>query len=424
MRGSDLPGRIQLLAVLMAMNSLPVAAAEWSATPGLNITAHHNDNVTMRSSNELSSAGYSVTPRLDLAGREENWDMNMRTVVRSTRYRDLDNADSDNYFFNLGGGYNTETQRFGLATSFTRNNTYDTDYDTQLPGAQLVDDHTERETTQFTPYWTWQMTETGTLDVSLISQDVEYDEVTTLSYKDYQIDTAQIRSIWNLTSRSQLGFSLQYQMYTSEKFPFTYQGQSFEDYTEFDNQSYRMEYTYQLSESSRFDASLGKRRTTTTFHSQAVGCLASLGTICLLYEIGDVEITDDGADLALEYSHSNEVSSFQVSLSRMVQPASFGGAQEIDKVVLNYKYSWSERIKSRILLEAFETTSIDGLDAANDRERYRIEPRLSWKLAKDWQLDLSYRHISQTLTQTGVDSQSNMFIVGLNMTWPKLFSTF
>lgn len=408
----------------MAMNSLPAVSAEWSAAPGLNLSAQYNDNVTMRTHDELSSDGYTVEPILNLDGRDENWKLNMRTVLRSTRYNDLDNSDSDNYFFNLGGGYYTETQQYGLDASFTRNNTYDTDYNTQLPGAQLVDDRTERETTLISPFWQWQMTETGTLVISLSAQDVEYDEVTSLNYKDYQLDSAFVKNIWSLTQRSQLGFSVQIQTYSSEKSPFTYQGEAYNDYTEFDNQIYRLEYAYLISEKTQFEASMGKRRTTTTFHDQPIACISSLGPICLLYEIGDQEVADDGADLALNFSHSNEVSSFKVSLSRMVQPASFGGAQEIDKIVIQHEYSWSERTKSSVILEAFETTSIDGLDTVNDRERYRIEPGLSWKLAKDTRLNVTYRHIRQTFTQADVDSKSNMFIVGLSMSWPKLFSTF
>lgn len=411
--------------LVVGMTSANVtSAAEWSTEPSVKIDSAHNDNVGMRSADERSSSSYTLAPGVKFEGREVNWDVAMSALVKATRYSQADNSDSDNYFFNLGGGYSIERQTFRLDSSFIRNTTYDTDYETALPDAGLTADITERETTTFKPSWQWQTSESSMLSVSASTNDIQYDEVSSTIYRSYQLDSLIVKNMWNLTARSRLGFTLSYEQYENEKNVITLLDVDFIEYQEYKQYVFQLDYLFSMTETSKLNLSVGSRKMDSVSHSEPVGCLVGFGDVCLLPELEDVARSNNGAVVTFEYSHSNEVSSFSTALSRIVVPSSYGGAQEQDLLTIQYDTSLSERWRAGLLLEGRETTSIEGLDSRSDRTIYRFEPRLSWRLKRDWSLSLSYRHLKQNLAETDVDSESNIILVSLNMKWPRLASTY
>lgn len=405
-----------------------VEAAEWTTEPGLQLTAIHNDNVGMRSVDEVSSTGYTVAPHVNFAGREINWDVGMNALVKATRYNTVDNADSDNYFFDLGGGYSTERHTFRLDSSFSRNNTYDSDYNTELPDAGLTDSFTERETTTIAPSWQWRTSESSAFSLSLSSNDIEYDEVSNTSYRGYQLDSATIKSLWNISARSQLGFTLSYEEYENDKRLITILTTDFDEFQEYKQYIYQLDYVYNLAETSQLNISLGSRKMDSISHAYPLSCSLALpdflGGECVVPVLGDFKRSNNGAVASINYSHSNEVSSISTSLSRIVVPSSYGGAQEQDTLSLLYDRELSERWRTSLILDARETTAIEGLDASADRTRYRMEPKIIWKLKKNWDLVFSYRYLKQNLTETDTDSKSNLILINLHMGWPRWASTY
>lgn len=112
-----------------------VNAAEWKTEPSLYLRAEYNDNIRMRAENNNpeSSTGYSLSPRVKFSGEEQRlWDMAIDARGKITRYQDIEDADSENAFFVFDGGRQTERTVWRLSTSFERNSTFDTDFDTEL----------------------------------------------------------------------------------------------------------------------------------------------------------------------------------------------------------------------------------------------------------------------------------------------------
>jgi hypothetical protein len=402
-------------------------AAEWKAEPALNLSSVYNDNIGIRSNNVRNSTGYTVAPGLELRVQEPNWDVGFDARVKVTRYNDIDDADSDNYFFNLKSGYATERHKFRLSGSFSRNNTFDTDYDTELDAAGRTDDHTEQETTIITPLWEWQMSESSTVSVALSSSDIEYDEVTSGNYLSYRLNGITIGSSWSLSKVSNVGLQFKYEAYESEKAPFEYQTVNFENYRDYEKFVYQFTYGYQMSERSNVNMTLGTRKIESTIHDIPVGCSLPNPFIpdgCFVYTIGDSENSEDGVEASFDYHHSTEVSLLKASVSRAVQPSIFGGAQEEKSMAIQYQSNISERLSGRLILDAKEIKSVDEFNSQNDYRRYRFEPRLAWRLKKDWVLSVAYRHIRQQMIETNDDGDSNIIYVSLGIFWPRLASTY
>jgi len=418
--------RWSLIIIVCLSGIRAVDAAEWTLEPALSLISVYNDNVGMRSSNEQSATGYTVAPRIDLKGQEPNWDVGMNALIRTTRYNGVEDVDSDTYFLTLANGYKTERHNFRLDGSLSKNTNYDTNYDTQLPSAGLVDDRTITKTTQITPSWSWRTSESSTLSVSLSTTDIHYEKVTTYDYRDYQVDSATVKSSWDIGERSQLGFTLSYSDYQNDKRSFAILTQQFTQYLEYQNSVYQLDYVFEPSELSKLSLSVGSRKLDSVSHDEYVSCSLynPFTGQCLAPVFADIDRSDDGTVVSFDYTSLTEISSLSASASRIVVPSSYGGAQEQVEAIIRYKRNISERFSTALILNARETTAIGGLDTRGDRKRQRIEPKFIWKISKFWALDMSYRFIKQNLTATDTDSESNEIYVNLNMRWPRLASTY
>ncbi|MCW9014441.1 MAG: hypothetical protein OQL06_11710 [Gammaproteobacteria bacterium] len=421
---------LTLVGVLYASSS--VMAAEWNTEPSVSLRGHYNDNVGMRSVDEQSSSGYTLEPRLKLKGEELNlWKVSLDTRLRRIQYPSVENADSNNVFFDLSGGYQTERSYWNMGTYFERNTTLDTDFDTESINSSLLSDHTEREKVSITPSVNWRTAETTLISLRLNTADIDYDEITDTRYVDYETNEVSFSSTWEITKNSNLGFTLVFADYESEDANF-----------EYDQQIAQLDYKYQISEATDVSFAIGQRRIdSTAFDAQVVGC--NTGTLvdangdgiddaCLIgfflvpddRILGDLQGDDKGAVVSLSYTARSETSSNSISAGRTVMPSSFGGAQEEQRITYQYSNNVSERLNAKLILDAFETETISGVDNSNDRKRYRIEPSIRWKLTSNWNLSFSYRYIDQNLTSTDENSKSNAIYINLFLNWPKLVSSY
>ena len=109
---------------------------------------------------------------------------------------------------------------------------------------------------------------------------------------------------------------------------------------------------------------------------------------------------------------------------RTVQPSSFGDAQEILSARYLYSIGNTQRFRTMLTLDASETSSISGVSSSNDIARYRVEPSVSYRLDKNWNLQFLYRYISQKIILSNEDSISNAVFLNLSLRWPKLATTY
>lgn len=173
-------------------------AAEWKSEPSLSMSAQYNDNVRLLpdSSDPESSTGYMVEPRIAFKVEEQHlWDMSLDARGRISRNQDVEDADSDSFFFVFDTKRQTELTDWKLNASFRRNSNFDTDFETQnKDSGVLLDDHTEEKISSVSPSVVWNMSETSQLSLLLNTTDVVYDELTNVDYENYDYDSIQLSS--------------------------------------------------------------------------------------------------------------------------------------------------------------------------------------------------------------------------------------
>jgi len=409
---------------IAAISLTMVNAAEWKIEPSINMKAQYNDNVRMRAdeNNPEGSIGFTLDPRVKFAGEEQAvWDVAIDARGKIIRYQDIEDGDSENAFFVFDGGRQTERSDWRLNTSFERNSNFDTDFDTENPDAGLLDDHTERKTISISPSVSWNPGETSQMSISFNSTNVTYDEKTNLSYEDYDYDSLQFVAYWIVTENHQLGFTSSYAEYESPDASFFY-----------DQTIIQFDYTYTINQVSDVSFSLGGRRLDSLLEDgEIVGCaladeFETFGGCPVSQDpiFANVENEEDGTVVNLSYRSYSETVRHSFTAGRTVAPSSFGGAQEVRNANYRLNVANTERLSTKLLLDASETETISGINSSNDRARYRIEPSISYKLNKDWGLQFLYRYIQQDYTNSDRDGTSNAVFINLFLHWPKLATTY
>jgi len=409
---------------ITAISLATVNAAEWKIEPGINMNLQYNDNVRMRADNNNpeGSTGFTLDPRVKFAGEEQRvWDVAIDARGRITRFQDIEDGDNENAFFVFDGGRQTERSDWRLNTSYERNSNFDTDFDTENPDAGLLDDYTERKTASISPSVSWSSSETSQLSFSFNSTNVTYDEKTNLNYQNYDYDSLQFVAYWLVAENHQLGFTSSYAEYDSPEANFSY-----------DQAIFQIDYTYAINQISNVSLSVGGRRLNSVLEDgQIVGCafadeFETFGGCPVSQDpvFADVENEEDGTVVNLSYRSNSETVRHNFTAGRTVKPSSFGGAQELRNASYKFSVIHTERFSTKLILDASETETISNTDSSNDRARYRVEPSVSYKLNRDWNLKFLYRYIQQDYTNSDRDGTSNAVFINLFLHWPKLATTY
>jgi len=408
-------------------------AAEWKSEPSIFLKGQYNDNVRMRV-DELkeSSSGFTLEPRIKFAGEELHlWDMSVDTRAKITRFQDIEDGDSENLFFNFDGGRQTELTDWRLNANYSRNTNFDTDFESANPDSG-IGDRTERTTASIAPSVRWNTSETSQIRFNLNATQVTYDEVTSLNYRDYDNNSLGFVAFWALTEKHQLGFTSSYTEYDSPDANFSY------------NQTVlQLDYTYTISQLSNISLSLGGRSLDSLREDVTTSCTLddSIGGGSILPVNGqcpdsplvtpvieDITNQDTGVVTNITYTHKSELTSQRFTGGRTVSPSSFGGASEVRSATYQFTINNTERFTTTLLLDASDSSTVSGTVSSrlNDRTQYRIEPSISYRLTKNWNLQFLYRYLNQDYTNriTDGESASNAVYVNLFLHWPKLVTTY
>jgi len=385
-----------------------VHAAEWVAEPFTTLDARLNSQI-----------------------KEQIWGVNVDGRVRRSQYSSDVGSDTNNIFFKFGGNYRTELHSWNLDADFERNTTFDEDFDTQLSANGLLDAETEREKISISPGWIWTMSQNWSLQASLQTTDIKYDEVNSLDLSDSKSNSGQLLTKYQLDNVSDVSVSVAYGKTERD------QDKRKNGFYEYENTNYQLSYKYQASENSTFNIGLGKRKTDSTgvdvpFCNSDGGDLSSIFTVndCPTFyidvylDLKSVDSTNKGNTYSISYDYNHELSSYSIALNQSVTTSSNGFAQESDGYTIRYNRKMSETVSANLILNATKSTSIDSVSASEDRDTVRIEPSISWRFSKDSRLSAGYRYRQQTYLASDEESESNSIYINLSFFWPKLMSSY
>ncbi len=404
---------------LLSIFSLQTHSAEWLAEPAVILKAQYNDNVRNARTNEESAAGYTLEPKLVISGEEKDiWNIKLDTKLRAVRYSGIDNADSDNVFLSIGGSYFTERSQTGFNASYEDNTNFNQDYETQLDISGFTEIQIKRESVYIAPYWYWQMSEKGSITLSLNMSDRTYDENAPSNYNDYASTGGDLSFSWKYSEKTKLGLKIK--QLTTENNDLDYEN---------DTKTLQLSYDYNISQNSDISVLLGQSKVEYVYHNipfcQGQTSLGEALGFCdgtIVY--GDNESDSTVNNYSFGYTNKSELNKTIIGLSRGVTASSSGSARQTDKYNINYSRKMTERVKSQLLLSFQKSESLDGLNAYQDSQIYRAEPSIYWRLTKDWGLSFLYRYIKREYLASNTESESNSIYINLSLRWPKAISTY
>jgi len=204
---------------------------------------------------------------------------------------------------------------------------------------------------------------------------------------------------WQLLENHKIGFTSSYAEYDSPDNNLAY------------NQSVlQMDYTYTINPLSNISVSFGGRRLDSTISSGPV----------------PVNTQNNGTVTNVSYNATTETMSHSFRGGRTISPSSFGGAQERLNVTYQLSVKNTERFTTKLILDAFETDTVQGGNRQFDRTQYRIEPALMYRLSRNWNLEFRYRYLNRSFTNPNPngDAESNALYINLFLHWPKLVSSY
>jgi len=407
-----------IILIALAMVSLQAYSAEWLVEPSVFLRAQYNDNLRMDSVNEEAATGYAVGPRLVLEGKDAAWDVKLDTKLRSVRYFDVSNVDSDNVFVNLSAITITEISRLGFNASYEDNSTLDLDYDTQLDLSDITGEPVERETLYFAPYWYLDISEKANMTLGLNTSTQVYNDGAPSNYNDYSVSGGNFSFGWRYSENTDFGINIKLSSTESDDL----------DY-ENDKETLQFSYAYDFSRDSALELVYGRSKVDYVYHNVQIcpGGYTNLGfgIVCLggfatIDDVGDQVVND----YSIDYTNKSELNTTALALSRNITASSSGSARQTDLYSIDYERAVSERVDFQLLLSYRESETLDGLDSDQDSKNYRYEPAVFWKLTEDWGLRFFYRHIKREYVVSGSESASNSIYINLSLRWPKAASTY
>lgn len=406
------------LALLLPSATL---AAEWFLDPAVSLGYEFHDNIFITTLPHDDVTGQKLASRFDFGVREATWDIRGTAEFRIGRYS-KEELDSENGFFKASSRFNTDRDSFRIDLSTTD--------DSALTGDQvdadtgLVRGQVDRKTEVIAPSWTRSLTERSQLHIGYQLTDVSYEHGQSVRLFDYEQEGLTAQLLYQWSERLQLSLTAGRSEY---RVPYT-------GYNS-DSRFYQTGLTHRFSETFDWGVTFGKRET--EIDQMGLGCPADtsyyyagsfFGYLCqlpsgVLEPLRPVTFSSRGSGETYNVNLDKrfELTRVNLNFGRRIDPTGSSTEVETDSVAFRLERPIrSTRLTVSLALEGFKARSIGGYAANTDRDYYRAEPRLQWKMTEHWTLDASYRYTHQKYLTQAEAADANSVYLTVGYRWPRL----
>ena len=194
---------------LVLSGNTPVVGQEWRVQPSVSVGLVFNDNVELTDVDPQSSWGTIVGLGVRALRSSENADLGMLGALSWTSYSSDEELDTTTGLLGVDLGYQTERSRFGLSTSFSTQSTQTSEAAT----TGLSDANGQQYRLNISPFWSYLLSERGSMTVSLSYDDVFYEDVEGSSLSDYRSADISLSGSYRLTEQATLDARIGYGRY-------------------------------------------------------------------------------------------------------------------------------------------------------------------------------------------------------------------
>lgn len=400
--------------ILLAVSGL-AHAERWQIVPSVQLEERYDDNITLSPTNPESALGSFLKGQLAFSRLTEISTIEGRLSVEYSYYDDPPASvkdDNTNVYFDLDSEFRTELSRYGLLALIRRDTTlrFAESLENETPGdiespddpitegpdiadgidldRGLVQQEIERETLSVSPYWSLDLDERSSIELSYRFTDVNYKKNPSASgIFDYESHDLTSAYEFNVSERDTLGVGVSVGQFKSP-----------------DNSNNTVD-TYSIK-------GLYSRR-----FSQTLDGALELGVNHYKQESDASTTTNeaDGVVFGMTLNKHTETDRYSVSFLHNIQPSGDGTVSETSQLNLNGRRALSERLAIFAALGIAETERVG--ESNSKREYLYFSPRLEWKMTQEWTLGAGYRYTRNDVSTTQ-SADSNSFSLSLRYTEP------
>ena len=387
------------LALLVAS---PSFGAQWYWNPEVSLRSHFNDNQTLSTSseNEDSAFGNDLDAAITLGTETPTAQFRLTPRAKIVRYTgDDSDFDSEDQFVNIFAEKRTQTTAWRLGGDYSRETTLTSelaggefeDPDLNDPGQDdtgLVDFTNRRIRWSVRPSFQATLGEKTGLRIQANHTDLSYEEI---SQGLVDNDSTRLRATLfrNLSDRTEVQF------------------------TAFGR---RFEAPDRQNETDSLGVEVALVR---DFDDQLQGT-ASVGFISSDFQFVDNGISVDDEDTAALFTmglrRRFETGTWRAEISRTVNPSGSGFLTSRDQFRLQVNRKFNELWTGRLIARAFTNESLDSNVTSVNRDYFRVDAGLRWRISETVSLDGLYSFLFQDYEDRDGNADSNQIAVTVSYT--------
>jgi hypothetical protein len=391
-------------------------AAEWSASPSINLREDYDDNIFLSTQSHDTVTSTTVMPRLGFGIASDNWQVGGGAELTRRYFPGNSDLNTDAQTLSLGSSYRTERNIWQLSALSSKTSYLDERAINSNTG--LFTQNTSSDTKTVSPTWTWLVTELTQLQLAYSQSDVSYVNGESSGLFDYHSSSLSAKLTKQFDISTQIFLSPAYSVF---RVPAT----TFESKTT----SYQVGITRTFSETMNGTFSVGGRNTSSeqTVSSIPSIPLSSGPSVCAFFGLPPncLEVKTFSRNSSSIFSANLEKQFETVHLtavvSRSFDAAAIGQQVQTDLASFSLSRPFTAKLTGNLATSGYKISSeTGGVSGADNRRIYQIEPSLRWQWAPEWNLDAGYRYTHLQRVSETTAATSNVVYLTLTYQWPKI----
>jgi len=390
--------------LLLAGSTSSLFAAEWKIDPTISLRAGYNDNITLRTNDEVSSPEAVLSPSARFSVETPTSGASGILRFDFKRYTEESDLNDNNVRFLTETFHQMERSRIGLDLDFIK----DTTLDSQLEDTGLVFDRVNRKSFLASPNWSYSFNPRTSVQASYSYNKVNYDNTKDTAFVNFTVNSGQLSLNRVLSERSTGSLTL-----------YRTRSDNDNDVTS-TNSGVQAGADYRFSETLSVSAFAGYRYTQVDFSQTSLIPIFS-GPILIGFQpvSSDTSRSDSGSTFSASVTKSFLRGETTLSASRDISNDINGTPIEVNRLSSLNHYNFSETFSGDLNLEYYKS-NVSDISNNSDRKYLQAEPRINWQFQRFWRLSGSYRYRKQTFDNSGDDAVQNAAYLTLTYLWPRI----
>jgi outer membrane protein assembly factor BamA len=363
---------------------------QWQIEPSADLALGYDDNVRLQV--EAPEGSFSAVPRAGVRATRatESTATAFAADLGYNYFTDISDQNSAEGSIGVETQLERERNRFRLNALFEAEPTRTSEEAT----SGLTQTNRQRYRLLLEPSWTHDLTERSSLDLALDYRNVFYEDAGDTPLFDYQVGALRLGGLYRLTERMDVRGTLDYGRYEADDIERSY-----------DNYGARLGVDYLLTETVSVVATVGVRRTESTFSGPSGQSTISEESSGPTYDVSLRRRFEAGGGLNLK-------------ISRDLRPSGSGRVLDTTNLAFGLDYPLSERWRWGFDAAAYRNRRLGDEPTRGDRKFARGAVRFGYELDPDWALSFGYRYRWQKRDELPDSAQSNAVFFALDWNRP------